>query len=347
MLLRKGGPVMASTLNCLPAPGFNNDNGAWLRAGSLLVEAIGLSKSYGGHLVLDNVTLRIRAGEIAGLLGPNGAGKTTTLSILATLLCPDSGELRVAGVDPRRDAASIRHKLGFVPQSIALFPSLSPLQNLELFGRVQGIAKGQARAAAMRMLEMVGLAERARDPVAILSGGMNRRLNLACAMVHSPQLLLLDEPTTGVDPQSRERIFATVRKAAEAGAAVIYSTHYMEEAERLCDRLLLIDHGRLIANGTVSELIALGGTQARMEIDFQTEPPTGWLNGMLGISELPAESGMSKTILPLANLNQAAEVLERARSLGAHVQEFSVHRPNLSDAFIALTGHALRDPEPQ
>jgi ABC-2 type transport system ATP-binding protein len=338
---------MASTRNGRPASSSNNGTAAWLWAGSLVVEAIGLGKSYGGHRVLDNVTLRIRAGEIAGLLGPNGAGKTTTLSILATLLRPDSGELRIAGVDPRRDAASICHKLGFVPQSIALFPSLSPLQNLEFFARVHGIAKRQARAAAIRMLEMVGLAERARDPVAILSGGMKRRLNLACGMVHSPELLLLDEPTTGVDPQSRERIFATVRKAAAAGATVIYSTHYMEEAERLCDRLLLIDHGRLIADGTVSELIALGGTQARMEIAFQTHPPTGWLNGMRGVSELPTQSGVIKSILPLANLNQAGEVLERARTSGAHVLEFSVHCPNLSDAFIAMTGHALRDPEPQ
>ncbi|MGO9268409.1 MAG: ABC transporter ATP-binding protein [Candidatus Binataceae bacterium] len=314
---------------------------------SLVVEAIGLRKSYGARLVLDGVTLRIRAGEIVGLLGPNGAGKTTSLSILATLLRPDAGELRIVGADPRRSAASIRRKLGFVPQSIALFPSLSPLQNLELFARVHGIAKRPARAVAIRMLEIVGLAERARDPVAILSGGMKRRLNLAGAMVHSPELLLLDEPTTGVDPQSREHIFATVRQAAAAGTAVIYSTHYMEEAERLCDRVLLIDHGRLIADGTVSELIALGGTQAHMEIAFQTEPPTGWLKGLRGIRELPTQSGVSNTVLALVSLNQAGEVLERVRTSGAHVLEFSVHRPNLSDAFIALTGHALRDPEPQ
>jgi ABC-2 type transport system ATP-binding protein len=314
---------------------------------SLVVEAIGLRKSYGARLVLDSVTLRIRAGEIVGLLGPNGAGKTTSLLILATLLRPDAGELRIVGADPRRSAASIRRKLGFVPQSIALFPSLSPLQNLELFARVHGIAKRPARAVATRMLEIVGLTERARDPVAILSGGMKRRLNLAGAMVHSPELLLLDEPTTGVDPQSRERIFATVRQAAAAGAAVIYSTHYMEEAERLCDRVLLIDHGRLIADGTVGELIALGGTQARMEIAFQTEPPTGWLKGLRGISKLPTQSGVGKTVLALASLNQAGEVLERVHTSGAHVLEFSVYRPNLSDAFIALTGHALRDPEPQ
>ena len=179
-----------------------------------MVEASGLRKSYGARLVLESMTLTIRAGEIVGLLGPNGAGKTTTLSILATLLTPDAGELRIAGADPRRDAASIRHKLGFVPQSIALFPSLSPLQNLVLFARVHGITKRQARAVAMRILEVAGLAERARDPVAILSGGMSRRLNLACAMVHAPELLLLDEPTTGVDPQSRERIFTTVSEAA-------------------------------------------------------------------------------------------------------------------------------------
>jgi ABC-2 type transport system ATP-binding protein len=317
-----------------------------------IVEAIGLRKSYGARLVLDDMTMTIRAGEIVGLLGPNGAGKTTTLSILATLLNPDAGELRIAGADPRREAASIRHKLGFVPQAIALFPSLSPLQNLELFARVHGIKKRTARTIAMRILDLAGLAERARDPVAILSGGMNRRLNLACAMVHSPELLLLDEPTTGVDPQSRERIFMTVSEAAAAGAAVIYSTHYMEEVERLCDRVLLIDHGRLIADGTVSELIALGGTQARMEIAFQTAPPPGWLNGLKGISALPIPSaaagpGPCEVVLTLAGLNQAGEILERVRSSGAQVFEFSVHRPNLSDAFIALTGHALRDSGPQ
>ena len=263
-----------------------------------IVEAIGLRKSYGARLVLDNMTMAIRAGEIVGLLGPNGAGKTTTLSILATLLSPDAGELRIAGADPRREAASIRHKLGYVPQSIALFPSLSPLQNLELFARVHGIKKGMARAIAMRILDLAGLAERAHDPIATLSGGMNRRLNLAGAMVHSPELLLLDEPTTGVDPQSRERIFMTVSEAATAGAAVIYSTHYMEEVERLCDRVLLIDHGRLIADGTVSELIALGGTQARMEIAFQTAPPPGWLNGLNGISALPVPTAAAPDLDP-------------------------------------------------
>jgi ABC-2 type transport system ATP-binding protein len=312
-----------------------------------MVEASGLRKSYGARVVLESMTLTIRAGEIVGLLGPNGAGKTTTLSILATLLTPDAGELRIAGADPRREAASIRHKLGFVPQSIALFPSLSPLQNLVLFARVHGIAKRQARAIGMRILEVAGLTERAHDPVAILSGGMSRRLNLACAMVHGPELLLLDEPTTGVDPQSRERIFTTVSEAAVAGAAVIYSTHYMEEVERLCDRVLLIDHGRLVADGTVSELITLGGTQARMEITFQSEPAAGWLDGMNGINPMPTPIGTNKTILALASLNLAGEVLERVRSAGAHIGEFSVHRPNLSDAFIALTGHALRDADPQ
>jgi ABC-2 type transport system ATP-binding protein len=296
-------------------------------------------------LVLDSVTFSVSAGEIVGLLGPNGAGKTTTLSILAALLVPDSGELRIAGADPRRDAALIRHQLGFVPQAIALFPSLSPLRNLELFARLHGLRKPQAREAAMHALNQVGLADRAHDRVAILSGGMNRRLNLACAMVHSPQLLLLDEPTTGVDPQSRERIFTTVRAVAEAGNAVIYSTHYMEEVERLCDRVLLIDRGRLIADGTVAEIITLGGTQARMEIAFAAEPPVKWLNGLKGISALPS-SDNTRAILAMGGLNQAGEVLERARNCGVQLLEFSVHRPNLSDAFIALTGHALRDAEP-
>jgi len=181
--------------------------------------------------------------------------------------------------------------------------------------------------------------------VSVLSGGMKRRLNLACGMVHRPEVMLLDEPTVGVDPQSREQIMMTVRKAAEAGAAVIYSTHYMEEAERLCDRVLLLDCGRVVANGTVAELIALAGGHPRMEITFQDVPPGGWCSGMEGVTELAPTDGNNRVALQLVSLAQVSAVLDRARSSGGGVLEFIVHSPNLSDAFIALTGHALREPQ--
>ncbi len=312
-------------------------------AGRTVVEAIGLRKSYGARIALDGVNLQVRAGEVVGLLGPNGAGKTTTLSILATLLEPDAGVVRISGVPPREDADGLRRKLGFVPQSIALYPSLSALQNLELFARIHGIRKAQARADAMSALETVGLGDRARDAVSILSAGMKRRLNLACGMVHRPELLMLDEPTVGVDPQSRERIMLTVREVAQAGGAVIYSTHYMDEVERLCDRVLLIDQGRVVAEGTVAEIIILGGRQPRMEITLQETLPADWCSGVTGVKELAPADGDRKVALQLASLAQVSEVLDRARARGGRVLEFSVHTPNLSDAFMALTGHALRE----
>src|ERR1700674_4310522 len=220
--------------------------------GVTLLEAIGLRKSYGSRLVLDGVSLTVKAGEVVGLLGPNGAGKTTTLSLLATLIEPDAGAVRISGAIASPRHYALRRRLGFVPQAIALYPSLSGFRNLELFARLHGISSRRARSESMRVLEEVGLAERAHDPVATLSGGMQRRLNLACGLVHRPDLLLLAEPTVGVDPQSREQILETVRRTAAAGAAVVYSTHYMEEVERICGRALLIDRGRVVAAGTIA-----------------------------------------------------------------------------------------------
>ena len=314
--------------------------------GSALLEAIGLHKSFGSRLVLDGVSLAVNAGEVVGLLGPNGAGKTTTLFLLATLLEPDAGTVRIAGATPSPKHYALRRRLGFVPQSIALYPSLSGFQNLEFFARLHGLSKPQARSESMRVLHEVGLAERAHDPVAVLSGGMQRRLNLACGMVHRPDLLLLDEPTVGVDPQSREQILTTVRRAAAAGAAVVYSTHYMEEVERICSRALLIDRGKVVAAGTITELIALGGRQPLMEISFQHAAPPNWCEGLTGITQIAVPGANGKVALQLESFALVNPILERARTAGAQILEFSVHSPNLSDAFIALTGHALRDPIP-
>lgn len=311
-------------------------------ADEVLIEAIALRKSYGPHLVLDGVSLAVRRGEVLGLLGPNGAGKTTTMSILATLLRPDAGEVRIGDMTLSAGGSAIRRKLGFVPQSLALYRSLSSLQNLELFARLHGIGRHEARVESIRALEEVGLAERAHDPVLKLSGGMQRRLNLACGIVHRPEVLLLDEPTAGVDPQAREQILLTVRRLAQAGAAVIYSTHYMEEVESACHRVVLIDRGSVLAEGTIAELIARGGRQPVLEITFRDPPIAGWHHGLPGLTEL-APRDETRIVLQLANLAQVSELLEHARSAGAQVLEFSVHSPNLSDAFMALTGHALRD----
>jgi ABC-2 type transport system ATP-binding protein len=309
----------------------------------VLIEAAHLRKSYGSRLALDDVTFSVNAGEVVGLLGPNGAGKTTALSILATLLAPDAGEVRIAGFDSRVAPDSLRRKLGFVPQSIALYPPLSAFQNLKIFARVHGLTRRLAEARSVETLEAVGLRDRADDPVWTLSGGMKRRLNLACGLVHRPEALLLDEPTVGVDPQSRERVFMTIRAAADSGVAVLYSTHYMEEVERMCDRAFLIDRGKLIAQGTVAQLIELGGRHPRMEITFEKPPRPGWYDGLPGVKDLAPAIDGNKVALELTNLRQVSELLERAHNAGGQRLEFMVHSPNLSDAFIALTGHALRD----
>jgi ABC-2 type transport system ATP-binding protein len=314
-----------------------------LNTRTIAVEARQLQKSYGARLALDSISLEARTGEVVGLLGPNGAGKTTTLSVLATLLVPDAGTVRVCGLDVRDHRATIRRRLGFVPQSIALYPTLSAAENVELFLHLHGTRGTAARAACAEALELVGLADRARDPVAILSGGMKRRLNLACGISHLPEVILLDEPTAGVDPQSREHLLVTIRALADRGAAIIYSTHYMEEVERLCDSVFLIDRGKTVASGSVTEVITAAGGRPRMEFTLAEGASSSWYEGVEGVEILsPVEPG--RVTLQLANLQMVPELLQRVQKIDG-LRKFSIHSPNLSDAFMALTGHALRNEE--
>jgi ABC-2 type transport system ATP-binding protein len=314
------------------------------RAGrASILEAIEISKSYGARRAVDNLSLAVKPGEVAGLLGPNGAGKTTTLSILSTLMRPDRGRVLIDGKPPRSDPRVLGRMLGLVPQSLALYPTLSAAQNVWHFARMQGLSSADAGDACARVLDEVGLTERAGDPMQSFSGGMKRRLNLACGMVHRPAVLMLDEPTVGVDLQSREQILTLVRRRAEAGAAVIYSTHYMEEAERVCDRVLLIDRGKLIADGSVEELVALGGGRPRMELTYRGELPTGWSRNLVDIDEIAQVTGEGQLALEMKSLTQVPTVLQQLRASGINVLDFTVHSPNLADAFIALTGRILRD----
>ncbi len=307
------------------------------------VEAHGLAKSYEGRVALSNVDLTVGRGELVGLLGPNGAGKTTTLSILAGILKPDAGTVKIEGLSLDSAPLSARRRLGLVPQSIALYPTLSANENVRFFAAMLGLNAAQAEEATVRLLAAVGLSDRADDVVGTFSGGMKRRLNLACGMAHRPAVLLLDEPTTGVDPQSRERIFHVVEEASRTGTGVLYSTHYMEEAERICDRVILMDRGRVVAGGSPDELIALAGTEPRLEMTTRQPLPEGWTGEVPGVRQIATGQNHNRIRLALARLDQAREVLQRAESLGAEVLEFRVHRPNLQDAFMALTGHELRD----
>jgi ABC-2 type transport system ATP-binding protein len=312
-----------------------------------MIRAEDLRKRYSDRVALDGVSFAVNAGEIVGLLGPNGAGKTTTLSILSGVIAPDSGRASIATHDLATEPRVARRSLGLVPQSLALYPTLTALENLMFWGRIQGMASSDALKRARGLLEEVGLDDRADDTVGEFSGGMMRRLNIACGMMHFPAAIMLDEPTVGVDPQSRGRIFAVVEAAAQAGGAILYSTHYMEEAERLCNRIVLIDHGKIVAQGTDRELIALAGTEPRIEIMTKKALPPGWSNGIAGVGEMPWEvvDGFAAA-LTLRTLEQVPDVIRRATEVGDEVIEFHVHRPNLQDAFLKLTGHALRDAPP-
>jgi ABC-2 type transport system ATP-binding protein len=305
---------------------------------------------YGERWAVDDLSFTVGAGEVVGLLGPNGAGKTTTLSVLATLCLPTEGRVVVAGHSVDQAPAAARRELGFVPQTVALYPTLTARENLRFFARLQGLRRSAARAAVAQALDLAGLTDRSDETVATFSGGMQRRLNLACALLHTPRALLLDEPSVGVDPQSRERIFAAVRSQAAAGAAVLYSTHDMEEAERLCTRVVLIDHGRAVASDTPAALVRQSARGMRLAVITREVMPPGWLDDLAGARSLPNGEADARTnargdvrYVAIDDLGVGTRVLERAAALGGAVMEFHLHQPSLRDVFIELTGRALRD----
>ena len=219
-----------------------------------MLQASDLHKSFGTAAAVSGVSLSVAPGEIVGLLGPNGAGKSTTISMICGLVSPDSGTVTIAGEPVGEDASAVKRRIGLVPQEFSLYEDLSTLGNLQLFGALYGVSGSVLEARAQAALELVGLADRARAKPQTFSGGMKRRLNIACALVHDPDVLLFDEPTVGVDPQSRNAIFANIEALRGRGKAIVYTTHYMEEAERLCDRIVIVDHGRVVASGTEESL---------------------------------------------------------------------------------------------
>jgi ABC-2 type transport system ATP-binding protein len=305
------------------------------------IRAEGLRKRFGARIVLADVGVTVERGEIVGLLGPNGAGKSTTLAILATQLDPDEGTVSIAGHRLPGESLAARRALGLVPQETALYPTLSATENLRFFARMLGLRKPECETAVARVLDLVALADRAEEPVEHFSGGMRRRLNLACGILHAPEVLLLDEPSTGIDGPSRERIHVAVERLAEAGAAVLISTHDMDEAERLCDRILLLDGGRLVAAGTPAELVTATGIASSLSLRMLHSPPADWLDG-LGSVRVLAANGASAS-LALDDPAALPVLLARAARLGGDVVEMRFERPTLADAFYALTGHALRD----
>jgi ABC-2 type transport system ATP-binding protein len=306
-----------------------------------LIAVEALAKRYGRTVALDGVSFAVEAGEIVGLLGPNGAGKSTTLGVLATVLHFDAGRVAVAGHPLPRGAADARRALGLVPQQVAVYPTLTARENLRFFARMAGLRGREAAERASAALALVALEARADEPVARLSGGMRRRLNLACGVLHGPRVVLLDEPVVGVDPQSRERIFEAVGRLAADGAAILYSTHQMEEAERLCARVVLLDAGRVVAAGAPGALVARAGMTPVVRLRTGRPLPAGWLAGVPGVRLL--EDGGDETAVAVPEATAVAAVLAAALRAGGNVLALSLVRPTLADAFFALTGRALRD----
>jgi ABC-2 type transport system ATP-binding protein len=302
--------------------------------------ATGLRKAYGAHVAVQDVSLSLRPGEVLGLLGPNGAGKSTTVGMICGLTVPDAGRVTLSGgVSLATDEAGYKRRIGLVPQDIALYEELPARMNLALCGALYGMPPELIRRRTDEVLAQVGLADRAGDKPASFSGGMKRRLNIACALLHDPDVILLDEPTAGVDPQSRNAIFDHLEALKAAGKALIYTTHYMEEAERLADHLVIVDHGRVVASGTQAQLFArLPATQA-LQVEIDGEPDDTLLAGLPGVTRtgqwLEAQLGdVARDTGPLL-----AALAER----GVRVRSLASTRATLEDVFLHLTGRALRD----
>lgn len=304
----------------------------------------GLEKRFGSHLVVDDVGFEIAVGEAYGLLGPNGAGKTTTISMLCGLLEPDAGEVRVAGRRLADDPAGSKAMIGYVPQEIALYSDLSARENLFFFGRLYGLRGTRLARRVSEVLDLVDLADRARERVGTYSGGMKRRMNIAAGLLHEPKLLVLDEPTVGVDPQSRNVILERISEMNRQGVALLYTSHYMEEVERLCDRIGIMDGGRMIAEGGRRELVARVGEDDRIELDVERDAATlgDALRGLPRVERVDAE-GRRVTLLAHEGRSLLPELLKRAQGVGVAVTAVRVIEPDLESVFLQLTGRALRD----
>jgi ABC-2 type transport system ATP-binding protein len=290
------------------------------------------------------VSFRIAEGETYGLLGPNGAGKTTTISMACGLLEPDSGEVWVAGSRLTARSVSEKAAIGYVPQELAIYPDLSARENLRFFARLYGLAPDTASARVNEVLEVIGLVDRASEQTKSFSGGMQRRLNIGIGLLHRPRLLILDEPTVGVDPQSRNAILESVERLADEGMAVLYTTHYMEEAERLCDRIGIVDLGELKAEGTRAELVALVGEHDRVSLEGtgDLEVAAGACRGLAPVLAASVQDGGIELIVDQAR-SVLPELLRTTADAGIAVSAVEVTEPDLETVFLHLTGKALRD----
>ena len=303
-----------------------------------------LYKNFGNITAVDGISFEVNKEEVFGLLGPNGAGKSTTISIISTLLKPTEGEVLFEGESIFSNPESIRRKLGVVPQDIALYPTLTGYENLRFWGNLYGLRGQELKTRIDEVAEIIGLNGRLKDKVEKYSGGMKRRLNIGAALLHKPEFLIMDEPTVGIDPQSRSHILDTVLKLKDEGLTIIYTTHYMEEAENLCNRICIMDEGKIIASGTRQELVELvkEKTQISIRLDSVNDSILNSLKNMPGVNDAKLDEdtinlyGENGDIL-------LAEIIAKVSEHKRRIQSIDVKKPNLEAVFLHLTGKALRD----
>jgi len=310
-----------------------------------MIKVTDLVKSFGTLTAVDGLSFEVRAGEIFGLLGPNGAGKTTTISVLSTLLPADSGTISVCGHDVAREPVQVRRRIGMVPQELALYEELNAEQNLRFWGRLYGLSGRRLRDRVTELLEVSELTEHARRPVKGFSGGMKRRLNIMIGLVHSPEVLFLDEPTVGIDAQARSRILDLIRQMNDEGLTVLYTTHYLEEAEQLCERIAVIDQGRAVAMGDKEELIHQIGEADLVRCHVPRESLTE-LAARLADLDAVTSAGERRGKLQLECADGAAllPVLQRELDArGVALEQLEIIRPNLEMLYLKVTGRALRE----
>jgi len=308
------------------------------------IEVRELGKRFGEVVAVDGVSFAVMPGEVFSLLGPNGAGKSTVISIISGLLRPDRGDAAVMGNSVTGQGTAARRALGVVPQDVALYPDMSARENLFFWGRMYGLGGAELRRRVDELVAAVGLTDRQRGRVSTYSGGMKRRVNIAAALLHRPPVVIMDEPTVGIDPQSRRHILDYVKDLNRQGTTVLYTTHYMEEAEELSHRIAIMDRGRVVAGGTRAELVRLVGEQTRVDLTVAGDPErlaAAW-HAVPGVSAATPGPGVVTVMVDDSNA-VVPRLFEAAAAAGARIAAVDIKEPNLETVFLALTGRALRD----
>lgn len=309
-----------------------------------LLEVKDLYKNFKDVKAVQGVSLKVGEGEIIGLLGPNGAGKSTTISMISTLFPPEKGEIYYKGTDILRHSREFQKKLGIVPQDIALYPTLSGYQNLKFWGQIYGIKGSLLKERIEEVADIIGIRERLKHRVDKYSGGMKRRINIGAALLHYPELLIMDEPTVGIDPQSRNHILETVKNLNKKGMTIIYTSHYMEEVEYLCNRIYIMDQGKIIASGTKEELVNLIGEERKIDLKLD-HYPEGIIKQLKDLKNITMVEKVEEKLTVSTNNGESIikDIIDQVSKMGCGILSIDVKKPNLESVFLHLTGKALRD----